>query len=107
MVTRFSTRRGLAALAVAAVALVSAAAALAARSGSVVVITCSACQNSPTDPFLQFNYQAVQKFNARYKGKYEIKIVQNQYAGSGPNRLQYYQRLALANALPDLFLLQR
>ena len=87
--------------------LVSATAALAGRSAGPIVITCSACQNSPTDPFLQFNYQAVQRFNARYNGKYEVKILQNQYAGSGPQRLQYYQRLALANSLPDLFLLQR
>src|SRR3954469_11224043 len=92
---------------VAALALVCTAAALAGRSASAVVITCSACQSSATDPFLQFNYQAAQRFNARYKGRYEIKMVQNQYAGSGPNRRQYYQRLALANALPDLFLLQR
>jgi ABC-type glycerol-3-phosphate transport system substrate-binding protein len=91
----------------AAVLLASAAAAMASRSSSVIVITCSACQNSPTDPFLQFNYKAVQQFNAKYKGTYQVKIVQNQYAGSGPSRLQYYQRLALANALPDLFLLQR
>jgi raffinose/stachyose/melibiose transport system substrate-binding protein len=91
----------------AALALLCATAALAQRSSSAVVITCSACQNSPTDPFLQFNYQAVQQFNAKFKGRYEIKVVQNQYAGSGPNRLQYYQRLALAGALPDLFLLQR
>jgi raffinose/stachyose/melibiose transport system substrate-binding protein len=88
-------------------ALASAAAAFAGRSSSVVVITCSACQDSPTDPFLQFNYHAVQQFNAKYKGRYQVKIVQNQYAGSGPMRLQYYQRLALANALPDVFLLQR
>jgi ABC-type glycerol-3-phosphate transport system substrate-binding protein len=88
-------------------ALASVAAGFAARSSSVVVITCSACQDSPTDPFLQFNYQAVQQFNAKYKGRYQVKIVQNQYAGSGPMRLQYYQRLALANALPDVFLLQR
>lgn len=107
MVKRFRTRAWLVGGGVAALALVCAAVALAGRSAGVVVITCSACQNSPTDPFLQFNYQAVQQFNARYKGRYQIKIAQNQYAGSGPNRLQYYQRLALANALPDLFLLQR
>jgi raffinose/stachyose/melibiose transport system substrate-binding protein len=82
-------------------------AAAAGRSSNAVVITCSACQDSPTDPFLQFNYRAVQQFNAKYKGRYQVKIVQNQYAGSGPLRLQYYQRLALANALPDVFLLQR
>jgi ABC-type glycerol-3-phosphate transport system substrate-binding protein len=107
MSERFSRRGWLPLIAVVALALASAAAAVAGRSGKPVVITCSACQDSPTDPFLQFNYKAVQQFNARYKGKYQIKIVQNQYAGSGPNRLQYYQRLALANDLPDLFLLQR
>jgi raffinose/stachyose/melibiose transport system substrate-binding protein len=75
--------------------------------GKVITITCSACQNSPTDPFLQFNYAAVQRFNAAYRGRYEVKVVQNPYAGSGPQRLQYYQRLALARSLPDVFLLQR
>jgi ABC-type glycerol-3-phosphate transport system substrate-binding protein len=77
------------------------------RANGVVTITCSACQNSPTDPFLQFNYQAVKQFNEKFAGRYHVKIVQNPYAGSGPQRLQYYQRLALANALPDVFLLQR
>jgi ABC-type glycerol-3-phosphate transport system substrate-binding protein len=91
-------------------ALATAAAARAASSGDtrkVVTITCSACQNSPTDPFLRFNYEAVQRFNAAYRGRYQVKIVQNPYAGSGPQRLQYYQRLALARSLPDAFLLQR
>jgi len=107
MVRQLRARAGVV-LAIAAVAaLASGSAAGAKRAASVVTITCSACQNSPTDPFLQFNYEAVQQFNAKYKGKYQIKIVQNAYAGSGPTRLQYYQRLALANALPDLFLLQR
>src|SRR5262245_27135936 len=91
MSERFRRRAWLPLLAVVALALTGAAAAVAARSSKPVVITCSACQNSPTDPFLQFNYKAVQQFNARYRGKYEIKILQNQYAGSGPNRLQYYQ----------------
>jgi ABC-type glycerol-3-phosphate transport system substrate-binding protein len=107
MVSFFRDRPLLVFAVVVGAALASAAAAFAGRSSSVVVITCSACQDSPTDPFLQFNYQAVQQFNARYKGRYQVKIVQNQYAGSGPMRLQYYQRLALANALPDVFLLQR
>src|SRR5262245_51933721 len=72
-----------------------------------VVITCSACQSSPTDPFLQYNSEAVQRFNKQYAGRYRVKIVKNQYAGSGPDRLQYYQRLALANDLPDVFLVNR
>lgn len=69
-----------------------------------VVITCAACQSSPTDPFLQNNFETVQRFNDRYAGRYRIRIQQNQYAQSGADRLQYYQRLALANDLPDLFL---
>jgi raffinose/stachyose/melibiose transport system substrate-binding protein len=72
-----------------------------------VVITCASCQKSPTDPFLQYNYEAAQRFNKKYAGKYRVKIVKNQYASSGPDRLQYYQRLALANDLPDTFLVNR
>jgi ABC-type glycerol-3-phosphate transport system substrate-binding protein len=72
-----------------------------------VEITCSACQSSPTDPFLQYNFEAVQRFNKQYAGRYRVKVVKNQYAGSGPDRLQYYQRLALANDLPDVFLVNR
>jgi raffinose/stachyose/melibiose transport system substrate-binding protein len=79
----------------------------AADKGAAVVITCAACQESPTDPFLQYNHDAVEKFNARYKGRYRVEVVQNQYAGSGPDRLQHYQRLALANDLPDVFLVNR
>src|SRR6267378_745911 len=107
MVRELRRRTWLALSAGVAVALVCVAVAGARSSASVVVITCTACQDSPTDPFLQFNYKAVQQFNAKFKGRYQVKIVQNQYAGSGPTRLQYYQRLALANALPDVFLLQR
>jgi ABC-type glycerol-3-phosphate transport system substrate-binding protein len=92
---------------VAALATAITGAASAGKRANVVVITCSACQSSATDPFLQFNYDAVQQFNAKYKGRYEVKVVENANAGSGATRLQYYQRLALANALPDLFLLQR
>jgi raffinose/stachyose/melibiose transport system substrate-binding protein len=75
--------------------------------GGEITITCASCQESPTDPFLQFNYEAVQQFNATYKGRYRVKVVQNQHASSGPDRLQYYQRLALANDLPDVFLVNR
>lgn len=72
-------------------------------SSGEVVITCAACQQSPTDPFLQYNYEAAQRFNQRFAGKYRIEVQQNQNAGSSPDRLQYYQRLALADDLPDLF----
>lgn len=67
------------------------------------VITCGTCQASPTDPFLQYNFEAAQRFNEANKGKYFVETLQNAHAGSSPDRLQYYQRLALANDLPDLF----
>jgi ABC-type glycerol-3-phosphate transport system substrate-binding protein len=72
-----------------------------------VTITCASCQQSPTDPFLQYNYEAVQRFNKQFAGRYRVKVIKNQYASSGPDRLQYYQRLALADDLPDLFLVNR
>ncbi|MFF5260518.1 ABC transporter substrate-binding protein [Actinomadura viridis] len=68
-----------------------------------IEITCATCQKSATDPFLQFNFEAAQRFNEASKGKYHVKTLQNANAGSGDARLQYYQRLALANDLPDVF----
>ncbi|MCJ9669938.1 MULTISPECIES: ABC transporter substrate-binding protein [unclassified Neorhizobium] len=71
-----------------------------------ITITCGACQESPSDPFLQYNFEAAQRFNEKNKGKYHVETLQNQYANSGgPDRLQYYKRLALAGDLPDIFLL--
>jgi raffinose/stachyose/melibiose transport system substrate-binding protein len=71
--------------------------------GGEIVITCATCQESPTDPFLQYNYEAAQRFNTAFKGKYRIDTIENANAGSSKDRLQYYQRLALADDLPDLF----
>lgn len=68
-----------------------------------VVITCATCQESPTDPFLQYNHEAAQRFNDAYAGTYRIETIDNPNAGSSDDRLQYYQRLALAGDLPDLF----
>ncbi len=68
-----------------------------------VVVTCATCQESPTDPFLQYNYEAAQRFNEQFAGQYQVETVENPNAGSGDDRLQYYQRLALADDLPDLF----
>lgn len=95
------------------VATVSAAAMLAAVAGcssgpdaadsGEVVVTCATCQESPTDPFLQYNYEAAQRFNEEFAGDFRIETIENPNAGSGDDRLQYYQRLALADDLPDLF----
>jgi ABC-type glycerol-3-phosphate transport system substrate-binding protein len=68
-----------------------------------VVITCATCQESPTDPFLQYNYESAVRFNEANAGTYRIEMLQNANAGSSDDRLQYYQRLALAEDLPDLF----
>jgi raffinose/stachyose/melibiose transport system substrate-binding protein len=95
---------------VAAVAAAALIAGLAACGGSSsnndkgeVVITCVSCQASPTDPSLQHIYETAQAFNKKYAGRYRIKTIKSQSAGSSADRLQYYQRLALANDLPDLF----
>lgn len=71
--------------------------------GSEVVITCATCQESPTDPFLQYNYEAAQRFNEKFAGIYRVETQTNANAGSSAERLQYYQRLALADDLPDVF----
>lgn len=68
-----------------------------------IEITCATCQESATDPFLQYNFEAAQRFNEANEGKYHVKTLQNANAGSSADRLQYYQRLALANDLPDVF----
>lgn len=68
-----------------------------------IEITCATCQESTTDPFLQYNFEAAQRFNEANKGRYHVATLQNANAGSGDARLQYYQRLALAEDLPDVF----
>lgn len=68
-----------------------------------VVITCGSCAGSPTDPSLQNAHEIAKRFNEEHKGKYRITFVKNQNAGSSPERLQYYQRLAAADDLPDVF----
>lgn len=86
--------------------LLSASGSGSAETGDPAIITCGACQESASDPFLQYNFEASQRFNDVYKGQYQVEIRQNQYANSGgAERLQYYQRLALADDLPDVFLL--
>jgi ABC-type glycerol-3-phosphate transport system substrate-binding protein len=68
-----------------------------------IVITCQECESSPTDVFSQSWYNVVQAFNRTYKGKYRVEV---QHYGGTANDLQYWERLALANALPDIFIAQ-
>jgi len=70
-----------------------------------IVITCGACQLEKTSPFMQYYNAATERFNRTFAGRYRIEIAKNRYVlADGDQRLQYYQRLALANDLPDVFL---
>lgn len=71
-----------------------------------IVITCASCQEGE-DQFLQYNYDAAQRFNEQFAGQYRIETIANQNAAAGPERLSYYQRLALADDLPDVFLISK
>jgi ABC-type glycerol-3-phosphate transport system substrate-binding protein len=85
---------------------IAVAAASGARLGSagVITITCQVCEASSTDAFSQSRYEVVQAFNKKYKGKYEIKV--EHFASTPSEEPQYWNRLALANALPDIFVAQ-
>jgi ABC-type glycerol-3-phosphate transport system substrate-binding protein len=89
-------------LAVLGIAAVASAARVGAKS-SVITITCQLCEPSATDAFSQSRYQVVQAFNRKYKGKYEVKV---QHFGGAADDLPYFNRLALANRLPDIFVSQ-
>jgi raffinose/stachyose/melibiose transport system substrate-binding protein len=69
-----------------------------------IELTCQRCEASPSDVFSQSWYDVVQAFNAKYKGTYKITV--QRFGGRDENDLQYYERLALANALPDIFIAQ-
>jgi raffinose/stachyose/melibiose transport system substrate-binding protein len=101
---RHLVRGALAAIAVATLAVsLAACGGGSSDDGGEVVITCVSCQASPTDPSLQHIYNTAQAFNKKYAGKYRVKTIKSQSAGSSADRLQYYQRLALASDLPDIF----
>jgi ABC-type glycerol-3-phosphate transport system substrate-binding protein len=67
------------------------------------VITCQECEPSATDVFSQSRYDVVQAFNKKYQGTYRVEV---QHYGGVANDLQYWERLALAGALPDIFVIQ-
>lgn len=74
--------------------------------GDEVVITCFGCQEGE-DVFLQYNYDAAQRFNEAFAGTYRIETLESQNAVSGPERITYLQRLALADDLPDVMLVNK
>ncbi len=100
-------RRRIVLLAVAVTALFAlAATAYGARSksGGVIQLTCQRCEASPSDVFSQSWYDVVQQFNAKYKNRYHINV--QHFGGQNENDLQYWERLALAGSLPDIFIAQ-
>jgi raffinose/stachyose/melibiose transport system substrate-binding protein len=74
------------------------------RSRDVVELTCQRCEASPSDVFSQSWYDVVQAFNAKYSGKYHVTV--QHFGGQNENDLQYWERLALAGSLPDIFIAQ-
>jgi ABC-type glycerol-3-phosphate transport system substrate-binding protein len=91
-------------LAVLSMTFTTAARVKAAPTQSVVVITCQVCEASATDVFSQERYNVVQAFNKKYAGKYRIEV--QHFGGTPDTTLQYFERLALAGALPDIFVAQ-
>jgi raffinose/stachyose/melibiose transport system substrate-binding protein len=75
-----------------------------ARSRGVIELTCQRCEASPSDVFSQSWYDVVQAFNAKYAGQYHITV--QHFGGQNENDLQYWERLALAGSLPDIFIAQ-
>ena len=71
---------------------------------TTIELTCQRCEESPSDVFSQSWYDTVQAFNAQFEGQYEIKV--EHFGGQDENDLQYWERLALADALPDIFIAQ-
>jgi raffinose/stachyose/melibiose transport system substrate-binding protein len=75
-----------------------------ARARDVVELTCQRCEASPSDVFSQSWYDVVQAFNAKYAGTYHVTV--QHFGGQNENDLQYWERLALAGSLPDIFIAQ-
>jgi raffinose/stachyose/melibiose transport system substrate-binding protein len=73
------------------------------KKGEEIVITCSSCLPHPTNAFETLHNKQAEAFNKKYAGRYRIDMIKNQFADGGAERLQYYQRLALADDLADLF----
>jgi ABC-type glycerol-3-phosphate transport system substrate-binding protein len=74
------------------------------KTHGVVELTCQRCAASPSDVFSQSWYDVVQAFNKKYAGQYHITV--QHFGGQNENDLQYWQRLAIAGSLPDIFIAQ-
>ena len=75
-----------------------------AKSSGVIQLTCQRCEASPSDVFSQSWYTVAQQFNTKYKKQYHITV--QHFGGQNENDLQYWERLAIAGSLPDIFIAQ-
>jgi raffinose/stachyose/melibiose transport system substrate-binding protein len=103
-------RRSIVTAMLSAVLAVSSSAALGASPASAssslqgpIIITCAGCQDSKTDIFVHEEHLETQEFNQKYKGVYEIKTIPFAGINDLTQSVPYFQRLALANELPDLW----
>jgi raffinose/stachyose/melibiose transport system substrate-binding protein len=71
---------------------------------TVIELTCQRCEESPSDVFSQSWFEVVEAFNAAHEGEYRVNV--EHYGGRDENDLQYWERLAIADALPDIFIAQ-
>src|SRR5262245_61975973 len=99
-----SRRIVLAVTGIVALLAVAAASGGTAKTHGVVELTCQRCAESPSDVFSQSWYDVVQAFNKQYAGKYHITV--QKFGGQNENDLQYWERLAIAGKLPDIFIAQ-
>ncbi|HXE45646.1 MAG TPA: extracellular solute-binding protein [Conexibacter sp.] len=69
-----------------------------------VVITCESCvvTAAKDDTFAQFYKQLTAAFNAKYKGRYHVKVTPFKPANDA-DAAQHYQREGATGTLPDLF----
>jgi raffinose/stachyose/melibiose transport system substrate-binding protein len=74
------------------------------KANDEIQLNCQRCEASPSDVFSQSWYNVVQAFNAKYRGKYHVNV--QHFGGQNENDLQYWERLTLANRLPDIFIAQ-
>lgn len=68
-----------------------------------IVITCTGCEASDTDIFVNESHRLAEAFNAANKGKYRIEYVPFAGVNDQTQFTPYLKRLATNDQLPDLF----
>ncbi|MBX3029970.1 MAG: carbohydrate ABC transporter substrate-binding protein [Chloroflexi bacterium] len=68
-----------------------------------IVITCTGCEASATDIFVNESHRLAEAFNAAYAGRYRIEYVPFAGVNDQTQFQPYLKRLAANDQLPDLF----